>query len=136
MKACVFALFFSFFAAPFAAPLAALGEEAKSGAGAPLPEGEQGEQGKQGREVRKVRPLPFNSVIYSIDEEHRAFFHMGKKRLRKVYLTPDTRLLLASGEVATVEDLRVGAEVRGSTRKREDGHLDAVTVKIGAKERQ
>lgn len=83
---------------------------------------------------KKARPLPFRSIVDYVDEEHRAYFRMGKVKLRKVYFTPDTRFLLASGEVTTVESLRKGIDVRGSYRKRADGHYDAITIKIGARE--
>lgn len=86
--------------------------------------------------TKRPRALPFRSVVHSIDEEHRAYFRMGKTRLRRVHIQPDTRFLLASGEPATAEDLRVGIDIRGSYRKRDDGDYDAVTIKIGAKERQ
>jgi|GEM_PF-4221173 len=80
----------------------------------------------------RLRPIPFKSVVSSVDSEGRNF-RMGKKKLRLVLITPETRFLFIDGRPATVKDLYAGAEIRGSTRKRESGELEAVTVKIGAK---
>jgi hypothetical protein len=80
----------------------------------------------------KLRALPFKSVVYSVDAEGKSF-RMGKKKIRLVYVTPETRFLRSDGSPAKVGDLTPGTEIRGSTRKRENGELEAVTVKIGPK---
>jgi hypothetical protein len=80
----------------------------------------------------KPRPYPFRSVVVSADPAAQTF-QMGKKKIRTVHINPATRLLKSDGTPATFGDLTAGAEIRGSVRKRPDGELDAVSVKIGPK---
>ena len=79
-----------------------------------------------------ARAVPFKSVVYSVDPEGKSF-RMGKKKIRLVYITPATRIIWNDGSPATIEDLKPGVEIRGSTKKRDTGELEAATVKIGPK---
>ncbi len=78
------------------------------------------------------RAVPFKSVVFSVDPEGKNF-RMGKKKVRLVYVMETTRFLKSDGSPANVTDLKPGVEIRGSTRKRDTGELEAVTVKIGPK---
>jgi hypothetical protein len=79
-----------------------------------------------------ARAVPFKSVVFSVDPEGRNF-RMGKKKIRLVLVTPETRFFRNDGRPATVHDLIPGTEIRGSTKKRDTGELEAATVKIGPK---
>lgn len=80
----------------------------------------------------KPRPYPFSSVVVSVDPVAKTF-QMGKKKIRLVHVGSATRLLKSDGSPAVFGDLAAGVEIRGSVRKRPDGALDAVSVKIGPK---
>lgn len=80
----------------------------------------------------KARPYPFNSVIFSFDPESGAL-RIGKNRIRLVFLTSNTRMLLEDGGAATWDDLIDGTAVRGSIRKREDGELEVISMTVGTK---
>ncbi len=101
-------------------------------AGAPLPTA-SATPAKTETDAKNARPLPFKSVVVSVDPVGRSF-QMGKKKIRVVHVVPATRLTLSSGAPASFGDLRPGMEVRGSTRKLPSGELEAVSVKIGPKE--
>ena len=79
-----------------------------------------------------ARAVPFKSVVFSVDPESKSF-RMGKKKIRLVHITPETRIIWNDGRPATFEDLTPGTEIRGSTKKRDTGELEAATVKIGPK---
>lgn len=81
----------------------------------------------------KPRPLPFQSVIVSVDPASRSF-RMGKKVIRRVYVLPETRITQGDTVPAAFEALTPGLEIRGALRKRADGDYDAVSVKIGPKQ--
>lgn len=79
-----------------------------------------------------TRPYPFHSVVFSVDAKTQTF-QMGKKKINRVHILPATRVMKGDGNPGTFELLAPGEEVRGSVRKRPDGDLDAVSVKIGPK---
>jgi hypothetical protein len=79
-----------------------------------------------------TRPLPFRSVVVSVDAAARTF-RMGKKVIRQVHVLPATKVMQGDGTPGAFETLATGVEVRGSLRKRADGDYDAVSVKIGPK---
>jgi len=79
-----------------------------------------------------TRPLPFRSVVVSVDAAARTF-RMGKKVIRQVHVLPTTKVMQGDGTPGVFETLATGVEVRGSVRKRADGDYDAVSVKIGPK---
>ena len=78
------------------------------------------------------RPLPFRSVIHTVDPSV-PLFTMGKKKIRIVHVTSATRFTRVDGEPATFEMLEPGLEVRGSARKLAQSEWEAVSVKIGSK---
>ncbi len=80
------------------------------------------------------RAYPFRSTVFSFDPGSRSL-RIGKKRIRLLNIVPETRLIHElDGTEATVEDLIIGTEIRGSYRKRADGELEAITIRIGARE--
>lgn len=80
----------------------------------------------------KPRPLPFHSVIVSVDPKTRTFT-MGKKVIRRVHVLPETKLFEGDTKPAAFNALAPNLEIRGSLRKRADGDYDAVTLKLGLK---
>ena len=79
-----------------------------------------------------VRVQPFKSRVVAVTK-HARTFRMGKKIVHVVHVTEATKLLHGNGTPASFEELGSGVEIRGSYRKRPDGELDAVTLKIGPK---
>jgi len=106
-------------------------------ASAPLPssagpEGNSGAPPNARPPTSTGRPLPFRSVIHSVDPSA-PLFTMGKKKIRVVHVTTATRFTRVDGEPATFEMLEPGLEVRGSARKLAQSEWEAVSVKIGSK---
>lgn len=113
------------------------GEEDNGPASAPLPPSpEQSASSGAPPNARPAtstgRPLPFRSVILSVDPSA-PLFTMGKRKIRIVHITTATRFLRVDGEPATFEMLEPGLEVRGSARKLAQSEWEAVSIKIGSK---
>ncbi|MDD5349713.1 MAG: hypothetical protein PHQ12_05830 [Chthoniobacteraceae bacterium] len=113
------ALCLALFAAPFAAPADPAPSPATTATAAP---------------TAKPRPFPFQSVIVSVDPAARTF-RMGKKVIHQVHILPETKITRGDTVPAAFETLTPGMEIRGAVRKRADGDYDAVSVKIGPKEK-
>ena len=73
----------------------------------------------------------FRGVVASVDASAKTFTIEGKKKSRVFSVTDKTKITKA-GAAATFADIAAKDRVSGSFTKREDGSLEADTVKIGA----
>src|SRR5947208_509914 len=76
------------------------------------------------------RATPFRGKIASVDATAKTFSIAGKDATRVIKITDQTKIMKQNGE-ATMSDLVADTEVRGSYSKKEDGSLEARTVKMG-----
>jgi hypothetical protein len=76
------------------------------------------------------RPVPFRGKVASVDSTANTFSIAGKGATRVIKVTDQTKVT-KQGVEATMKDIVVDEEVRGSSWKKEDGSLEARTVKIG-----
>ena len=76
------------------------------------------------------RAVPFHGVISAADEKAKTFTITGKEKSR-VFKITDKTVLTKAGLAATMKDLTVNEEVRGSYWKAADGTLEARTIKLG-----
>jgi hypothetical protein len=83
-------------------------------------------------EVTKARAIPFHGTISAIDQKAKTFTIAGKEHSRVFKITDKTTLTKA-GAAATMKDVVVNEEVRGSYWKMTDGTLEGKTVKLGPK---
>jgi hypothetical protein len=78
--------------------------------------------------LNKTRAFPYHGKVASIDASARTFT-IGK---RTFGITNDTKIT-KDGATATISDITSGQMVGGSYWKKDDGTLEARTVKIGSK---
>jgi uncharacterized protein (UPF0333 family) len=76
------------------------------------------------------RLVPFHGVISAADENAKTFTITGKEKSR-VFKITDKTVLTKAGLAATMKDIAVNEEVRGSYWKAADGTLEARMVKLG-----
>ena len=76
----------------------------------------------------KNRPIPFRGQVLSVDVAAKTFT-IGKRTLH----VTDQTVITDNGAPAKMSDIVPVEAVTGSYWKKEDGTLDAKTVKIGAK---
>ena len=74
------------------------------------------------------RPIPYRGKVVSANQTAKTFV-VGKWTMK---VTADTAIT-KQGAVATMADIVVDEQVRGSYWKKEDGTLEAKSVKLGAK---
>jgi hypothetical protein len=78
------------------------------------------------------RAVPFHGTISATDERAKTFTITGKERSR-VFKITDKTVLTKAGVTATMKEVAVNEEVRGSYWKAPDGTLEARIVKLGPK---
>jgi hypothetical protein len=78
----------------------------------------------------KMHAIPFRGIIATFDDKARTFTIAGKENARSLKIT-DTTLITKGGNPATIKDIVVKEEVRGSYYKMGDSTLEAKTVKLG-----
>ena len=76
------------------------------------------------------RSIPFHGKIASVDANARTFSIAGKETTRVIKITDQTKITKQGAE-ATMKDVVADEEVRGSYWKKEDGSLEARSVKLG-----
>ena len=76
------------------------------------------------------RTVPFHGIISAADEKAKTFTITGKEKSR-VFKITDQTVLTKAGVAATIKDVVVNEEVRGSYWQATDGSLEARTVKLG-----
>jgi hypothetical protein len=75
--------------------------------------------------MKKPRPFPYHGKIASVDASAKTFT-VGKRTFKVMETTTITK----DGAPATMSDVTAGAMVGGSYWKKEDGSLEAKTVKL------
>src|SRR3954466_2735617 len=77
-----------------------------------------------------TRPTPFHGMATAVDQKGQTFTIAGKEKSRVFKITTNTKITKA-GKDATMADIVDNSEISGSYWKRDDGTLEAKTVKIG-----
>jgi hypothetical protein len=76
------------------------------------------------------RSIPFRGKIASVDADAKTFSIAGKETTRMIRITDQTKITKQGAE-ATMKDVVADEEARGSYWKKEDGSLEARSVKLG-----
>ncbi len=76
------------------------------------------------------RSIPFRGKVASVDASAKTFSIAGKETTRVIKITDQTKIT-KQGADATMKDIVADEEVRGSYWKKEDGSLEARSVKLG-----
>ena len=79
---------------------------------------------------KKQRAVPYRGKIASVDSSAKTFTIIGKEKSRTFKITDRTTLTKAD-QPATIKDVVVDEEVRGSYWILADGSLEAKTIKLG-----
>jgi hypothetical protein len=80
--------------------------------------------------VKTERGIPFHGMIASVDEKTKTFTIAGKEKSRTFKMT-DKTMATKADKPATIKDVTVDEEVRGSYWKTSDGTLEAKMIKLG-----
>lgn len=82
--------------------------------------------------AKSPRALPFHGKISAVDQTAKTFSIAGKEATR-VFKIVEITVITKDGSPGTMADVAENQDVRGSYWKREDGSLEAKTVKLGQK---
>ena len=123
IAACVAAIALCASGEAFAAPK-------KSPSPAPSPSASPVTKSTATTDATKVRAIPFRGKIAAVDQKAKTFTIAGKEKSRVFKITNRT-MLTKAGAAATMKDVVVNEELRGSYWKATDGSLEAKTVKLG-----
>lgn len=82
--------------------------------------------------AKAPRAVPFHGKISAVDQAAKTFSIAGKEKTR-VFKIIEITVITKDGNPATMADVAADADARGSYWKREDGSLEAKTVKLGQK---
>ncbi|MGH8095297.1 MAG: hypothetical protein ACREIF_17830 [Chthoniobacterales bacterium] len=80
--------------------------------------------------TKKPRSIPYHGKVASVDASAKTFSIAGKEKTRVIKITDQTKIT-QQGADATMKDIVADEEVRGSYWKKDDGSLEARTVKLG-----
>jgi hypothetical protein len=84
---------------------------------------------------RSTRGIPFRGKISKVDKTAKTITVGTTEKARTFQITSETRLMKA-GKPAILDDAVEGEEIGGTYRKTEDGKLQALSVRLGAKPEQ
>jgi hypothetical protein len=76
------------------------------------------------------RSIPFHGKVAAVDASAKTFSIAGREKTRTIKITDQTKIT-KQGAAATMKDIVADEEVRGSYWKKEDGSLEARSVKLG-----
>jgi hypothetical protein len=102
----------------------------KSPSPAPSPSASPSKTTAPASAVKTARAIPFHGKISAADQKAKTFTIAGKEKSRVFKITNRT-ILSKAGATATMKDVVVNEEVRGSYWKVTDGSFEAKTVKLG-----
>ena len=108
------------------APIAAPAQDKAT----PAPDASTGSATEKSAAGKKDRAIPFHGKVASVDAEANTFSVAGKEKTRVIKITDQTKIT-KQGAAVTMKDVVADEEVRGSFWKKEDGSLEARTVKLG-----
>ncbi|MFN0068863.1 MAG: hypothetical protein ACKVYV_14655 [Limisphaerales bacterium] len=74
--------------------------------------------------------LPFRGKIKSVDAAKMTITLAGQEKDRVVHVTSQTKIVMA-GKPAVFGDIKAGEEVGGQGKKRENGELEATSLRVG-----
>lgn len=80
--------------------------------------------------AKTERPIPYHGKISAVDAKAKTFTIAGKEKSRVFKITATTAIW-KTGVAATMKDVVVNEDVRGSYWKAADGSLEAKSVKLG-----
>lgn len=78
----------------------------------------------------KTKALPFHGTVSTVEHTAKTFTIAGKEKSR-IFKVTDATVITKGGAPATMTDIVVNEQVRGSYVKAADGSLEARTVKVG-----
>lgn len=78
----------------------------------------------------KTKALPFHGTVSTVEHTAKTFTIAGKEKSR-IFKVTDTTVITKGGAPATMTDIVVNEQVRGSYVKAADGSLEARTIKVG-----
>ncbi len=81
-----------------------------------------------------ARAVPFYGKIGAVDKANKTFTIEGKKSTR-TFTTTATTKIEKMGMGASWDDFKTGEYVHGSAMKKAEGQYEAVSVKLGQKEK-
>jgi hypothetical protein len=111
--------------APTAAPAKSKKTESPTPTAAPM-----ASAAPAGTSAKMPRSIPFHGKVASADAKAKTFSIAGKVTTRVIKITDQTKIT-KQGADATMKDIVADEEVRGSYWKKEDGSLEARSVKLG-----
>lgn len=118
-------------ASPTPTPMASASASPKTKA-SPTPKTTSSPAANTTTDPNKARAIPFHGIISAVDQKAKTFTIAGKENSR-VFKITDKTVITKAGAAATMKDVVVNEEVRGSYWKVTDGSLEAKTVKLGPK---
>jgi hypothetical protein len=79
---------------------------------------------------KTTRALPFHGTVSTVEHTAKTFTIAGKEKSR-IFKVTNATVITKGGAPATMTDIVVNEQVRGSYVKGADGSLEAKTVKVG-----
>lgn len=76
--------------------------------------------------------LPFHGKLAAVDKSAMTITLEGKESQRVFQVTPSTKII-KTGKPASLDDAVVGEDVGGAYRKNEQGKMEALSLRLGAK---
>jgi hypothetical protein len=107
-------------------------KEKKAASPAPAASASPGASAAASPAAKAPRALPFHGKISTVDQTAKTFSIAGKEATR-VFKIVEVTVITKDGNPGTMADMAADQDVRGSYWKREDGSLEAKTVKLGQK---
>ena len=114
------------------APLSSWAKEKKSASPAPAASASPAASAAASPAAKSAKALPFHGKISAVDQTAKTFSIAGKEATR-VFKIVEVTVITKDGNPGTMADVAENEDVRGSYWKREDGSLEAKTVKLGQK---
>lgn len=74
--------------------------------------------------------MPFRGKIKSVDAAKMTVTLGGQEKDRVIHVTSETRIMMA-GKPAVFGDIKPGEEVGGQGKKRDDGEVEAISLRVG-----
>ena len=115
----------------FCLPITASAQSSKSKSASPSPTATGSPAAAETSDAKPPRAIPFRGTVSEVDSSAKTFTIAGKTASR-VFKVTDKTTITKDGAEATFADIEAEGKVTGSYWKRDDGTLEAKTVKIGS----